>query len=146
MCFPVLKKDPGENPIQHTAKIIAFTLILIFAAGLVGTGITAALRDNTEWFNLFKEGFLILSGAIATVIGYYFGSKNSEAAQSELTLEKERKQAVIEAKDSILKDLEDIASTSDPVIPMEAPMIDTREPETMGITVPKRKKKKGGSQ
>ncbi|MGA1873659.1 MAG: hypothetical protein ACMUHY_08290 [Thermoplasmatota archaeon] len=146
MCIPVFRKDPGENPIQHTAKIIAFALILLFAAGLVGTGVIAALRDNTEWFSLFKEGFLILSGAIATVIGYYFGSRSSEAAQSELTLEKESKQAVIEAKESIMKDLEDIASTSDPIIPMEAPMIDTREPETIGIMVPKKKKKKGGSQ
>ena len=145
MCFSVLKKDPGENPIQHTAKIIAIALIMIFSMGLVGTGVTAALWNSTEWFNLFKEGFLILSGAIATVIGYYFGSKNSEAAQSDLTVERERSRAVIEAKDSIAKDLEDIASASDPIISMEAPMIDTREPETMGITVPKRKKKKGGS-
>jgi|GEM_PF-5952572 len=38
------------------------------------------LKYAEMWLSLFKDGFLLLGGALTTLIGYYFGNKNSEAA------------------------------------------------------------------
>jgi len=38
------------------------------------------MKHAHTWLSLFKDGFLLLGGALTTLIGYYFGSKGSEAA------------------------------------------------------------------
>ena len=91
MPIPLFHKYAEENPMEYTAKMIAFAVLLVFAIGLIGAGLVSVFNNenNTEWFNLFKDGFLILSGAIATIIGYYFGSKNRAIQESNQRIQAE---------------------------------------------------------
>ncbi len=72
-----------ESIIQLTAKRIAFGLILLFALSLLAILVTAITKPSggSLWFELFKEGFLFLSGALTTIIGYYFGSRGTQEAE-----------------------------------------------------------------
>ena len=73
---------------SHTARIsrtIAFLLIGIYGVSLAIIGIVAALKSSPgdePWLELFKSGFLILGGGLTTVVGYYFGSRGVQEAQT----------------------------------------------------------------
>ena len=55
------------------------------------------MKYAQNWLSLFKDGFLLLGGALTTLIGYYFGSKGSEAAlQSAEKYAKEAEKLVFE--------------------------------------------------
>ena len=43
------------------------------------------IEHAQKWLSLFKDGFLLLGGALTTLIGYYFGTKGSEAALENAT-------------------------------------------------------------
>ena len=85
MCFRILRKYPEENPMEYTSKLIALIILVIFGAGLFLAGVVALLNDsdNNDWFILYKDGFLILSGSIATIMGYYFGSKDKAIKEAD---------------------------------------------------------------
>ena len=36
------------------------------------------MKYAQTWLTLFKDGFLLLGGALTTLIGYYFGTRGSE--------------------------------------------------------------------
>lgn len=132
----IFKKDPDENSIQHTAKMIAYSLISIFFIGLIGTGAVSALNNNSEWFNLFKDGFLILAGAITTIIGYYFGSKRTEIIESDLRRVKKEKIKAVRLKKAKEAALEKILVGSDDRNIIEPPQEDIVQPEVAGIVDP----------
>lgn len=129
----IFKKDPDENSIQHTAKMIAYSLISIFFIGLLGTGFVSALNNNSEWFNLFKDGFLILAGAITTIIGYYFGSKRTEIIESDLRRVKKEKNKAVKARKAKEAALELFSEGSDEENIIEPSMMDIQDPSELGI-------------
>jgi hypothetical protein len=132
----IFKKDPDENSIQHTAKMIAYSLILIFFIGLLGTGAVSAVNNNNEWFNLFKDGFLILAGAITTIIGYYFGSKRTEIIESDLRRVKKEKMKAIKQRKAKEAALEDALGGSDDMNASEPPQEELLQPGVPGIIDP----------
>ena len=97
-----------EGPIVRTSKTIAYILLSIYGLCLLIVMIAAFKEQPSEssiWFPLFKSGFLLLGGALTTVIGYYFGSRGVQEAEASANialreaekakdeLEKERKKA-----------------------------------------------------
>ena len=71
------------SAIQITSKRIAYALIFLFSLCLLLVLFKATAGDHDErWYELFKEGFLFLSGALTTVIGYYFGSRGTQEAEA----------------------------------------------------------------
>jgi hypothetical protein len=69
--------EAGTDP-RTTARIIAFALIGVYGFALIGTMSIAAYQGvsaNNPWLDVFKSGFLLLGGALTSIIGYYFGSR-----------------------------------------------------------------------
>jgi len=79
-------QQSDEGPVSRTSKYIAYALLGLYALALVLIGIVAALKDDPQvsqvWFDLFKSGFLILGGGLTTIIGYYFGSRGTQEAET----------------------------------------------------------------
>lgn len=74
-----------EGPIARTTKRIAYILLGLYGICLVAVAVAAfseAPSDDRVWFELFKSGFLLLGGALTTVIGYYFGSRGVQEAET----------------------------------------------------------------
>lgn len=132
----IFKKDPDENVIQHTAKMIAYSLIFIFFIGLLGTGAVSAVNNNAEWFNLFKDGFLILAGAITTIIGYYFGSKRTEIIESDLRRVKKEKSKAVKIRKAKEAALERILEGSDDMNIDVPPQEEVAHPMDISIVDP----------
>ncbi len=78
-----------EGPIQRTSKYIAFLLLILYSCCLLAVFYAAfneAPTNGKIWFDLFKSGFLILGGALTTIIGYYFGSRGVQEAEASLNV------------------------------------------------------------
>ena len=62
--------------------LIGFIVILciILIKALTCTTDASGKIIGDEWLSLFRDGFLILSGILTTLIGYYFGNRGSDAA------------------------------------------------------------------
>jgi len=76
---------PRESTTARTSRQVAFTLIALFGALLIGTFVASVFLDTTrasQFVEMFKSGFLLLGGAVTTIIGYYFGSRRTQQAQS----------------------------------------------------------------
>ena len=73
----------NDSQTAKTARNLAYSLIAIYALGLVFSAIAAFYsKENSKlWLELFKSGFLLLGGGLTTIIGYYFGSRGVEEAQ-----------------------------------------------------------------
>ncbi|MDT5062787.1 MAG: hypothetical protein QOH63_3246 [Acidobacteriota bacterium] len=113
---------------QHdtgTAKTVAI-LLLVFYGGSLGAIALAAYKEQNPgaWFDLFKSGFLLLGGALTTVIGYYFGSRGVQAAERSAAFAvQEATKAGVE-KDRALKQVEQAKEKESPTredIPLEEP-------------------------
>ena len=91
-------RSARETPTARTARHIAYGLILVYGGGLLGIGLFAALlalqgvAASDTWFELLKSGFLILGGALSTVVGYYFGSRGVQEAEANAKQAEERAQ------------------------------------------------------
>ncbi len=82
-------KPPVEGLTARTSRQIAFLLIALFASLLVAVFVASvAVGDAAgaeRWGELFQSGFLLLSGAVTTVTGYYFGSRGAQEAEATAT-------------------------------------------------------------
>jgi len=77
---------------NNATNIIAYVILAVFSTFLIIILLNALTLYNSDtkdierikfaekWLDLFKDGFLLLGGALTTLIGYYFGNKGSEAA------------------------------------------------------------------
>ncbi len=66
---------------SKTTKTMAYLLMGLFGFCLIAVLITAIWFDEDKrWFTAFKDGFAFLAGALATIIGYYFGNRNTDVA------------------------------------------------------------------
>jgi hypothetical protein len=62
---------------------IAIILLSAYVGTLVFAGLVGAFKTSPAdqaWVELFKSGFLLLGGGLTTVIGYYFGAKETQKA------------------------------------------------------------------
>lgn len=78
-----------EGPTARASKQIGFFLLGLYGVCLVGILIAAILEDPASsgvWFDIFKSGFLLLGGALTTVIGYYFGSSGIREAEASASI------------------------------------------------------------
>jgi hypothetical protein len=100
---------------QRLTKYITYFVLVGFLIILIGILLIALNRYvinekseviGKEWFTLFKDGFLILSGVLTTLIGYYFGNRGSDAALSQIQILKEE-------NERILSNLETISPTDE---------------------------------
>ena len=111
---------------------MAYLLMGLFGICLV-TVLAAAIREgdteSNRWFSSFKDGFAFLAGALATIIGYYFGNRNTDVA-----FEKAR-EATDEAKDATIRvrtaeakaaaltnEIREVTKASDPVNSATSPI------------------------
>ena len=112
------KQPLPESPTTRTTKRIAFLLLGLYAVSLLLALLAAIYEDpssNRVWFELFKNGFLLLGGALTTVIGYYFGSRGLQEAEMSASIaqqeaerrarEAERAKADLEPLRKKIKDL-----------------------------------------
>jgi hypothetical protein len=79
-----MTKAHAQSTVATTARNIAYGMIAIYGATLIIVGVVAAFKssqDSQTWMELFKSGFLLLGGALTTIIGYYFGSRGVQEAQ-----------------------------------------------------------------
>lgn len=78
---------------NNATNVIAYVILGVFCTFLLvilikSYNLYSTIESNADpnlkyaekWLSLFKDGFLLLGGALTTLIGYYFGNKNSEAA------------------------------------------------------------------
>lgn len=114
------KQPVLESPTTRTTKCIAFLLLGLYAASLLLVLLAAIIIEdpssNRVWFDLFKNGFLLLGGALTTVIGYYFGSRGIQEAEMSASIaqqeaerrarEAERARADLEKERTKIKDLQ----------------------------------------
>lgn len=104
------KQQNHEGPTARTSKFIAFFLLSLFAGCLVVVLVVAIFGDPSNsgiWFDLFKNGFVLLSGALTTVIGYYFGSQGiqeAEAGLADAKREAERLEGLLKKEKRDLKE------------------------------------------
>jgi hypothetical protein len=89
------KSDSGfaESPTARTSKRIAYFLIVVYGFLLAGVFFVSWTinADTNFWTELFKAGFLLLGGALTTIIGYFFGSRAIQEAEDSA------KKAILEA-------------------------------------------------
>lgn len=63
--------------------------------------------DGTnQWISLFKDGFLLLSGVLTTLVGYYFGNRGSDIALKQA-------EKVKQANEQILANLDTMSPTNE---------------------------------
>jgi len=134
MCAESKLNKQKADPIQKAANIIAFGMIGFFLIGLILVGGAAAYNNDNDWFILFKDGFLILAGAMTTIIGYYFGSRRTESVESDLRNAKEEKERAITDLTISENALIRLVGGNDSQNPAFQPMLSVEDPFMEGIT------------
>lgn len=112
-----------ESSVARTSKHIAYFLLGLYGVALLAIGLVAAYiegkdgSDSKPWLDLFKSGFLILGGGLTTVIGYYFGSRGEQQAQSNAKMARHEAEKALrelgEEKEKIWLEQENDAPTYD---------------------------------
>jgi len=116
----------AEGSIAQTTKRIAFGLMIFYGICLIITLVASIYffkeQNGDKWISTFKDGFAFLGGALATIIGYYFGNKNVGEAEERASsaLEKAKQE---ETKTQVLKkEVIDTAVKNDPVSAETSPI------------------------
>lgn len=97
--------------------LIAFILVLIILLikSWLSFEITDGINNGEVWLGLFRDGFLILSGILTTLIGYYFGNRGSDAALKQIEDVKKENQKLLENLNSLSPTNEDQDSEIEPI-------------------------------
>ena len=91
-----MKSVDNTTFFHRTTRNIAFYLLGLFGLFLIILLILHFIDDDNIqngkniWFDLFRSGFLFLSGALTTIIGYYFGNKNVAEAEKQAVESRQR--------------------------------------------------------
>lgn len=112
------KKRSLTEVVNHSLSKLTTNITYIVLFGFIGMLISLlilawssfnisekGINVGQEWLNLFRDGFLILSGILTTLIGYYFGNRGSENALKEV-------ERIKNENEKILNRLEDLAPTT----------------------------------
>lgn len=116
-----------EGPIARTTKRIAYILLGLYGIGLAAVAAAAFSEGSSGdrvWFELFKSGFLILGGALTTVIGYYFGSRGVQEAETTAGIalrERDRAREELEKKKQQVKEMQEGLSPTYEEMSLEEP-------------------------
>jgi len=123
-----------ETQASKTTRTMAYLLMGLFGVCLVTVLVAAILQGDTEnnrWFSSFKDGFAFLAGALATIIGYYFGNRNTDVAferareASDQAKDATDRVKTAEAKAAALtSEILEVTKASDPVNPTNSPVRD----------------------
>ena len=78
------KNNQTTNAIAYIVLFVfsIFLSIILYKAATLFTDDGKMTDSGQKWLEIFNNGFLLLGGALTTLIGYYFGNKGSEIAQS----------------------------------------------------------------
>ena len=78
------KNNQTTNAIAYIVLFVfsVFLSIILYKATTLFTDDGKMTDSGQKWLEIFNNGFLLLGGALTTLIGYYFGNKGSEIAQS----------------------------------------------------------------
>lgn len=124
----------NDSQASRTTKNMAYLLMGLFAVCLLAVLVTAIWRDNPDknpWYATFKDGFAFLAGALATIIGYYFGNRNTDAAfekaqeATDQAKDATAKRRVAEnVADTLKKEIIGVTKFDDPVNPTNSPVRD----------------------
>lgn len=89
--------------------LIAFILVLIILLikSWVSFEVVEGVNKGEVWLGLFRDGFLILSGILTTLIGYYFGNRGSDTALKQVEEIKKENQRLLEDLGSLSPTNED---------------------------------------
>jgi CHASE3 domain sensor protein len=89
--------------------LTGFVLVLLILMIKAWTTFEVVNGQNVgkEWLDLFRDGFLILSGILTTLIGYYFGNRGSEAALKQIEEIKKENEKLLANLDSIAPTIEE---------------------------------------
>lgn len=63
--------------------------------------------EGQEWLSLFKDGFLVLSGVVTTLIGYYFGNRGTDLALQQVERVREESISLAEAAERAAPSIEE---------------------------------------
>ncbi|HVF30646.1 MAG TPA: hypothetical protein VNA22_06725 [Pyrinomonadaceae bacterium] len=129
----------ADSPVVRTTRWIAFCLMALFAICLLTTLAVAVLRED-KWLSTFKDGFAFLAGSLATIVGYYFGNRNTDVALEQakqatdkaVTATESAKQAAA-VNDTLKREFADALSQDDAVGAIEPLVMD----EDAGLTLPR---------
>jgi hypothetical protein len=118
---------------SNTTVWVTRVLLLTFVFAVVGlfvVGIANYKDGNTDapsqenykqWFDLLKNSLVLVGTTLTTIIGYYFGQRESRAAyekaytaEQEVKTEKERTQTAADAVEKLQQKVDDLLTT-DPV-------------------------------
>ncbi len=89
--------DKLTTNITYTV-LVAFIvlLIILLIKSWMSFDIVGGVNSGEVWLELFRDGFLILSGILTTLIGYYFGNRGSDAALKQVEEIKKENQQLLE--------------------------------------------------
>ena len=96
-----------------TAFIILLLILLI--KSWTSFQINDGVNDGEVWLGLFRDGFLILSGILTTLIGYYFGNRGSDAALKQVEEIKKENQKLLESLSALSPTNEDQDAAIEPI-------------------------------
>jgi hypothetical protein len=81
-------------------------LLIILITAVFVFDVNSGNETGKEWFALFKDGFLVLSGVLTTLIGYYFGNRGSDLAVQQI-------ERIRDENEKLLSELRSFAPTKD---------------------------------
>lgn len=101
----------------------------LYAFCLIATLVTAIYFNTSvegtgeKWLGTFKDGFAFLAGALATIIGYYFGNRNTEVAFEKAREATEKTKQAEATTQAVTRALKDATTADDPINSDVAPSI-----------------------
>jgi len=90
-------------------------LVLLFIKAWMSYEIKDGNNIGQEWLNLFRDGFIILSGVLTTLIGYYFGNRGSESALKQIEEIKKENERLLSNLNSIAPTIESEDAGIEPI-------------------------------
>src|SRR5512138_2286451 len=110
-------KNPFKRNTQEerdrTTKTIALVLLNTFVFSIITLFAVNVFLDTDDtdakkgWFDLLKNGLVLLGTALTTVIGYYFGQKEgsikAEAAEKQAKASEEKAKATEEKAKNVVE-------------------------------------------
>lgn len=126
----------NQNAAAKTTRMIALWLLAFYSLCLFTALITAIgfhfsgnIDSGNLWYSVFKDGIALLAGALATVIGYYFGNRNTdvafETAREATAQVRDAEQRTVEAEaksENLKMEIMNVARQDDPVDIFSSPL------------------------
>ena len=114
-----------SNTTVWVTRVLLLTFVLavagLFIVGLIkyDDGKTTGAQENyKQWFDLLKNSLVLVGTTLTTIIGYYFGQRESRAAyekafsaEQDVKTEKERTQTAADAVEKLQGVVDELLNT-----------------------------------